>query len=256
MPRAGFGWTDMLIPGTGKIMTGQIAMAHYQKLGADAPGWFTTSNESRLEQMIGDLLPPFIPYYKEHSTHVKSMGYTLSHRAEKCLPPDLYSGGKNEIERFLKPDYAAIYRGVETALAKNKPITNDRLQELREQTLILTSSGHCVYLRSTLADIGRIYIGETEDIAKRNGGHLNSDLFLSDVFSMPNAATRLSVEKALHSKVRKIGGVPLREDRPTRGLFRLPPGINARDAMLAIFHNDYRFFLHNTGQCDLQGKIK
>lgn len=220
MPHAGIKWAFEQPPAYVKMLVGE-----YTRINLKGDIRFTEHREAELCQLVGDVYPQFLPYYKKNGKNVKGLGYTLTHRASVCIKPAV--GRTPEIARFEEPQWQGHLGLVHRALSKNVAIHDDDVAYATEQSLKIQYDGKpgC-YFRFDAGRPEYIYIGKAKDIAKRD--HASSALRLAQVVATATEQGAFVLENVLHGMAVDLGGVGTPN---SRGMFRFPNRVNSLKRM-------------------------
>ena len=240
MPHAGISWTRDTVGGHAKIFLGILAVDTPGNKSTE--GLYTIKNE--ICQRLFDAMPDVPEFMKEGTTkHNTDPAEVVVRRAYECRPVE--RGGKNELFRFLQPDWKMSYDYMLDVYKNSKTVHLDDLCHIMAKRFRIEFSGQPgVYINQNTKDCRQVYVGESEDIALRQSGHTNG--FWRTAFGLPCSSKAMA--KALQDSIHDLlqGKYSHLVDWPpgTRGAycFKKDNVEGAHQVMLLTEQNFPRFF--------------
>jgi len=234
---AGIDWVGSSLYNTAKIALDRVTMDYLERKGYDpwelrrdwkrvAPGSGVMSKGhfADLEDLMDLMLPDFREHFERASTHDCSMGAALGHRARWTVQND-------ETKWLRSPAMAPFYRMVRDRVNEGKVITPPMRFQAHEQVVCQVSVGQPgVYVRQSPYCPEMLYMGGSGDVASRNAGHYNGDLYLCRVYRMPNKTYAHQLESSLFDRLEESGLIVHRKNPSgpvgRQGVLTLDKGVN------------------------------
>jgi hypothetical protein len=223
-----------------KIFMGLEAI-HYVEQHGDLTDWYSQSIMRNHVDRINDQMPFVEPLFDKLHFGKSEFGKLLSGRGAFCLPPSIFNiHGKNELNRFLLPDFVAPFELMKM-LQENESMTIilDHIFEVQEKRIIALIRGPCTYLRWRPDDPAHLYWGHTEDLEKRDHG--NSTLPLYTAYAWPTIGIAIEVENSIHRLLREQEPLYFRG----KGFYTMPYE-NAPEVIDAFIKNHHLWLCHGT----------
>lgn len=255
--QAGVSWIKDSLAITAKILATRIGIQYFLDRGYDrleigsnwdricpGSGFMGRDHFRKMQDKVCVMLPGFREYFEEKSSHTEGLGYALTHRARHSI-------AKDELARFRTAPWCPFYKMVRDALDTNTPITPAMRYAAHETIVYQQVTGHPgVYINQSCETPEWFYLGESVDVARRNAGHRNSNLFLTRVYVTGDKPTAVALQNQLFQKLEETDLIVQRrypDQKPgSQGAMKLDKGINPVDLLDGIVKQHYREFCRAT----------
>jgi hypothetical protein len=159
-------------------------------------------------------LPEFKSAFSQRSTHKKGLGNALVHRARHAV-------AKDECARFRQTHWLPFFTSVRDAVDGDRELTTSQRYAAHEEVVRCLVSGCPGVYVNVCPDSGWFYLGESDDMARRNDGHRNGGMFLARAFVTGDKKTAVSLQNSLFRKLEETGLIrqrrfPAAPVRPSR----------------------------------------
>jgi len=241
MPHAGLNWTRDTIGGHAKILLGIRAI--------ETPGKSTTgiySHQQDWYNMVCDIMPFFPDWLKQGTTkHKIKPAEVVARRAYECRPRE--RGGKNELARFLQPDWKQSYDFIQNLYTHQRTIKLDDLCDVMASRFRIQFAGQPgVYILQHIKTPQQVYLGKGEDLAIRPFDHTGGFLRIAFGFPCASNANAVIFEDLLHNLLQGLGD-QIVEYRPgTRGAYWFQRDVDGALQVMLLAEKYCRQLFHQT----------
>lgn len=211
---------------------------------AKGSGFLSLSNQREMEDRVDLLVPQFREMFERDSTHIGGMGYALVHRARHTV-------AKDETARFRGEIWSPFYNMVEESVSEGREITPERRYQAHESVVLSQVYGSPgVYVNVAADSSNWMYMGESEDVAKRHLAHRNGGLYLARVYVTGSKAVGLALQNSLFHKIEQMGIIRDRripeESVGKQGGLKIEAGVNPIQILDVLVKQHYREFCRAT----------
>lgn len=157
-------------------------------------------HNNEFQDFIDYMVPDFKEYFDSRSTgHVNGYGRALTDRTTHSLR-------KGEARRFREdPEWSPVRTMVLDHLKKEEPIEPyHRYASHEELVRRIVRDRPGVYLNVSSEGREWFYLGESEDVSKRNLGHRNGDMFLVRVYITQSKSDAKNLQDALYGQLERL----------------------------------------------------